>query len=102
MSYSVTLEQAKEIVANALQQRKQWGKNFTHRDLDPMFLDALMVISEGDTQLAAAEAEIAHKQIVLLNRQLGAARSRETRLRKQLQQAGVEPSTEGDAGNAES
>lgn len=89
----MNLEQATHMVEYAIEQRKKWGKNYTHGDLDPVFLDALVVVEEerktnnldvSAALKAAEDAKLQHDQIVLLNRQLGAAKSRETSLRQKL------------------
>lgn len=96
--------EAGKMVAEALEQRRKFGKHFGVRDMPPEFLDALVIEVERLQALAgraedpeqglkalqetcaALEAQLKeqHDEIVLLKRQLGAAKSRETQLRKQL------------------
>lgn len=93
-------EQDKELVLSAIGMRKQWGKQYSNADLPVEFLDAL--VKYYDSVVANAvdidamkklvdERDAQHEQIVLLNRQLGAAKARETLLRKgAMQQRDVE------------
>ncbi|OGT59961.1 MAG: hypothetical protein A3E01_07725 [Gammaproteobacteria bacterium RIFCSPHIGHO2_12_FULL_63_22] len=90
--------EATAMVETALEQRRKFGKHFGVRDMPPEFLDALVMEFDRLTAAATitADGEIAkvnelavkqHDEIVLLKRQLGAAKSRETGLRKQLAKA---------------
>jgi len=90
--------EAMKMVEDALEQRRKFGKHFGVRDMPPEFLDALVMefdrlkalvlAAEGATkdEYEALQLE-QHGEIVLLKRQLGAAKSRETQLRKQLAKA---------------
>jgi hypothetical protein len=92
----MTLDEAQKMVAEALEQRRKFGKHFTISDMPPEFLDALVMVHaapnarEADLakqvvdQKAYGDAE--HEKLILANRQLGAAKSRETLLRKELEQ----------------
>jgi hypothetical protein len=85
------IEEARVMVEEALEQRRKFGKHFTVRDMPPEFLDSLVMVFDDLEKLvtvaAATRTEVEKKQhdeIVLLKRQLGAAKSRETQLRQQL------------------
>lgn len=91
----MNLAEAQSMVTEALEQRRKFGKHFTVADMPPEFLDAL-VMEVDRLKNEAAQARVygddklnelsvkQHDEIVLLKRQLGAAKSRETQLRKQL------------------
>jgi hypothetical protein len=91
----MNLEQASSMVNEALEQRRKFGKHFTVSDMPPEFLDALVIevdrlreaakiTAEGEIDKLNKRAVEQHDEIVLLKRQLGAAKARETQLRKQL------------------
>lgn len=96
--------EAGKMVAEALEQRRKFGKHFTVSDMPPEFLDALVIEFDGmGVDLARAldaaqkgdkarqeaggmEMEIKElrEQLTKANRQLGAAKSRETKLRNEV------------------
>lgn len=80
----MTLDQARKMVEEALRERKRFGKHFGVEDMPPEFLDALVIVFDAPSDTVVkleAELKAKHDEIVLLNRQLGAAKARETKLR---------------------
>jgi hypothetical protein len=84
---------ARTIVDLAIEERKRWGKHFGVADLPPEFLDAVVVhVNHLKAQAQAAheaagkagEVEALREQLTLANRQLGASKARETKLRNEL------------------
>ena len=105
----MTLDQARKMVEEALRERKRFGKHFGVEDMPPEFLDALVMVFDEQVDLeqlarrimgkdaydnspaAAHPAELLEQaflelkdNVTLLNRQLGAAKARETKLRADI------------------
>lgn len=83
----MNLDEARTMVETALEQRRKFGKHFTVEDMPPEFLDALVLVhAQPSPKTLETEQELAavKEQLTLANRQLGAAKSRETKLRKEL------------------
>lgn len=96
--------EATKIVDEALEQRRKFGKHYGVQDMPREFMDALLIevdalkaeaamandaAAKGDKarqEAAALEEGIKElrEQLTLANRQLGAAKSRETQLRKEV------------------
>lgn len=82
-------DQAKKMVDDAIEQRRRFGKHFGVSDVPPEFMDALVLVSAAQVTRTefdsmGRELDSMKEQLVLANRQLGAAKSRETQLRKKL------------------
>lgn len=89
----MTQDEARMMVAEAVDLRKRWGKHSSIADLPPEFLDAVVIEVERlkgaaaaaiEASTAASVIEAQREQLVLANRQLGAAKARETKLRNEL------------------
>ncbi len=87
------LDKARQIVQHVVEHKLRWGKHYTADDIGvPVLLEALSVLAQADNEritgqdeaLEAKDKEI-HDAEVLHNRQLGAAKARETKLKKQLE-----------------
>ena len=75
------------MVEEALRERKRFGKHFGVEDMPPEFLDALVIVFDApsdDAVKMSKELKEKHDEVVLLNRQLGAAKARETKLRADI------------------
>ena len=80
-------EQAKDIMSHVVSQKVRWGNMYDGSDIGmPKMLDALIIISQEDT----AEAAEVRKGLATANRQLGAAKARETKDRKQIEELKIE------------
>lgn len=86
-------EDARTIILAAVNERKQWGKHATVRDLPPEFIDALVVYVEGvDSEKIAAKASADQaKAQAKANRQAAAAKARRARAQKKAEKAGIVP-----------
>lgn len=79
----LTLDQAKDILAHIVSQRERWGVQYDGGEigLEPI-MEALIVIAREQNNDSVDMKE----QITKLNRQLGAANARETKLKNELQE----------------
>lgn len=79
----LTLDQAKDILAHLVSQRERWGRQYDGSEigLEPI-MEALIVIAREENNDSVDQKE----QITKLNRQLGAANARETKLKNELQE----------------
>lgn len=79
----ITLDQAKDILAHIVSQRERWGVQYDGGEigLEPI-MDALIVLAKDGNQ---SDAEM-REQITKLNRQLGAANARETKLKNEIKE----------------
>ena len=80
----MTIDEARALVAAAIEQRNKWGKHFGNKDLHPEFLDALVELDETEGAEVAVMREALAEERTLANRQLGAAKARETRMKNQI------------------
>ncbi len=79
--FNLTQDEAADVVSHVTAQRVRWQKQYDAGDIGMhKLLDALVIISKGES---STEAEL-RKTIVLSSRQLGASKSRETKLKKQV------------------
>ena len=77
------LERATNLVNELLDMRRKWGKNFGERDFNVGdLLDALVLIEDTASVSDASLFVELRAEIVKLNRQLGAAKSREKKAAK--------------------
>jgi hypothetical protein len=79
----LTLDQAKDILAHIVSQRERWGVQYDGSEigLEPI-MEALITLAKHENQ---SDAEM-REQITKLNRQLGAANARETKLKNELKE----------------
>jgi len=78
----ITLEQAQDIMSHVVSQKVRWGNMYDGSDVGvSKMLDALIVLAKEDT----AGASEARASLATANRQLGAAKARETKDRKQIE-----------------
>lgn len=76
------LEKAKNILAHIVSQRVRWGKMYDASDIGMKDLtDALLAISQGDV----SEAADLRQSLTTANRQNAAAKARESRYQKQVE-----------------
>ena len=76
-----THDRAADLVAHVVRERERWGKHYTGDDVGiDTILDCLIFMAQNGTE----DVRDLRESITLLNRQLGAAKAREARLRKQL------------------
>jgi hypothetical protein len=88
----MTIERARAIVSDVAAQRIRWGKFYDGSEHGwENILDALVVLAKHDNERLAAEAKAdeeretaEREEITKLNRQLAAAKARETKLRNDL------------------
>jgi ATP phosphoribosyltransferase regulatory subunit HisZ len=79
-----TLERAQEIVAEVISMRAKWGASYKMKDCsvgEHGVLDALLALAKGDS---AADAKL-RAELTKSNRQLGASKARETRLKQKVE-----------------
>ncbi len=88
--FNLTQDEAADVVSHVTAQRVRWQKQYDAGDIGMhKLLDALVIISKGES---STEAEL-RKTIVLSSRQLGASKSRETKLKKQVSSLKAQLST---------
>lgn len=85
--HDMTPEMAAKIVAAAVALRKQWGNMLTSADIDSaQLLDAVVVLNEDYTR----RMDNMKEQVVLANRQAGAAAARASKARKRADKQDTE------------
>lgn len=76
------LSKAQDILAHIVEQRVRWGKMYSPTDIGvEQLTEALIALSQGD----ATEVKDLRQSLATANRQLGAAKARETRYTKQIE-----------------
>lgn len=81
----MTEERARDIVSHVVAQRLRWGKHYAGDDINggmTSVFDALILLAYAEND----ETKELRDSLAKANRQLGAAKARETKLRKQLKE----------------
>lgn len=88
----MTDDRARDIVSHVVAQRLRWGKHYQGDDIDggmPSIFDALILLAYAED----GSTKELRDSLAKANRQLGAAKAREAKLKKRLEVA-----TNGDPG----
>lgn len=76
-----TLERAREIVAHVATERLRWNKLYDASDIGvDALMDSLVLLAQADNERITGQDE----KLTKANRQLGASKARETKLKKQV------------------
>jgi hypothetical protein len=79
----LTLDQAKDILAHIVSQKERWGVQYDGSEIGiDAIMEALITLAKHENQ---SDAEM-REQITKLNRQLGAANARETKLKNEIKE----------------
>lgn len=81
-SIDMSLEQAQDIMAHIVGQRVRWGKMYDGSDIGlAKMMNALVVLAQNDGH----EVTEVRKGLATANRQIGAHKAREAKLKKQVE-----------------
>lgn len=80
----LTIEQAKDVLAHVVSQKERWGQQYDGSEIGlSALMDALVVLAKHDNQSYMDLKE----DLTKANRQLAAANARETKLKRELEEA---------------
>jgi len=83
----IRVSAAKSLIQDIVEQQKRWGKHAGMGSHHPdAVLDALVVVHESGYLAQAKDTAEIRDALTLSNRQLGASKARETKLKKKIEE----------------